>query len=115
MQAPQTWKIISNAAGDRNLRLWNLLNQASEIIDEIEVTLRANRDQARQSALAAADATSPQSLRLINLVRDMHTNALQDDGVRQPANRILESEDLASEFENGFGDNILPFRADLSN
>ncbi|MEQ9366920.1 MAG: hypothetical protein RIF32_21960 [Leptospirales bacterium] len=90
--ATQSWQVISRAAGDRNLRLWNLLNQASEIIDGIEATLRTQRDQARESARAAADATSPRALRWIDLVREMHANSLQDHQTdRKPANRILET------------------------
>lgn len=63
----------SDGADPRSLRLWNLLNQASEIIDDIEITLRNQREQARAAARAMADATTPRSVELINLIRDMHT------------------------------------------
>ncbi len=54
----------------RQLQL--LLDQASDIIDGIEVTLREQRDQARAAAREAADATTPEGQRLVELVRKMH-------------------------------------------
>lgn len=56
----------------RSQQLQLLLDQAGEIIDGIEVTLREQRDQARAAALEAADATTPESQRLIDLMREMH-------------------------------------------
>lgn len=111
IKASQEWKVISNTAGHRNLRLWNLLNQASEIIDDIEATMRVQRDQARQTARAAADATSPEALRLIELVREMHSNAL-GDGDRIPANFIGSARGLNSGSAPGqnSGNNVFQLR-----
>ena len=59
----------------RSLRLWNLLNQASEIMDDIGSTLHSRRLAAREAARAHADATTADSLRRGELVRQMHTVA----------------------------------------
>lgn len=105
--APE-WNAVSRAisgaspaaAGKRSLQLWNLLSEASEIIDDIGTTLRSNRDQARENARAAADATSPEAKRLIELVRDMHSHALQDsEQRREPANRMSRIFELEAEVE----------------
>ena len=57
-----------------------LLDQASEIIDGIEVTLREQRDQARTAAREAADATTPEGQRLVDLVREMHLAPANKNG-----------------------------------